>query len=117
MVAGREFDALIAEKVMGLLGVHLDPFDGEPLYRKMPNPLGWSFVPQYSTSIQDAWMVVEKLRVMLRKDFQITLYVSPDDEAHRYEVAITPKSGPATVEQGETMPLAICLAALHAVQP
>ena len=61
MKAGRELDALIAEKVLGLSGVR----DGKSwLYGD-----NWThnkegvlcLVPHYSTQIADAWLVVEKM--------------------------------------------------------
>ena len=62
MKAGRELDALIAEKVLGLSGVR----DGKSwLYGD-----NWThnkegvlcLVPHYSTQIADAWLVVEKMK-------------------------------------------------------
>ena len=93
MEAGRELDALIAEKVMDdmLAGIRLD---GSPMFDD---------IPHYSTQIANAWLVVEKLRLFvqpsalgwhsgLRGDIQ---------ENHRH---------------ANTAPLAICLAALKAVE-
>ncbi len=96
MKAGRELDALIAEKVMDdmLAGIRLD---GSPMFDD---------IPHYSTQIADAWLVVEKLKEEF--DFDIsyskqgwTMYVYNDTYSGIY---------------ADTAPLAICLAALKAVE-
>lgn len=63
MTPGRELDALIAEKVFGWkleehCGLKRMVWKGPPDYDVtwLENP------PAYSTSIADAWLVVEKLR-------------------------------------------------------
>ena len=81
--AGRELDALVAEKVMGLGAIELrrcipDPESGgwiegaslpeadcvtlQPCSAEIvADEKFWEAVPRYSTSIGDAWKVVEKL--------------------------------------------------------
>jgi hypothetical protein len=59
--AGRELDALIAEKVMGWKVNGHDSY-----YRWWGSPPGWKEpqsveIPHYSTAIAAAWTVVEKL--------------------------------------------------------
>jgi hypothetical protein len=59
MKAGRELDALIAERVMGW-----KVFACEPGYGRPPNKLislVLDMIPDYSTKIQAAWLVCEKL--------------------------------------------------------
>lgn len=61
MNAGRELDALIADKVMGLRVRHRPGM--EPCI--MPaNGAPWETIPHYSTDIRAAWEVVEKLDLL-----------------------------------------------------
>ena len=58
MEAGRELDALVAEKVMGWKDVNT----AWPSYGSPPeSPDGWREIPAFSTDIAAAWEVVEKL--------------------------------------------------------
>ena len=125
--AGRELDALVAEKVMGWTAWRskhgyfnitdgdgnshtcdpatskYDPETGE----RLPEPKWWDYsteLPDYSTDIAAAWPLVER--------FGITVY-APTRERHDWVAAI--KIGACEVAHGETAPLAICLAALKAV--
>ena len=108
MKAGRELDVLIAQKVMKLI-VNLaigacEYIDNDGLYE----------IPHYSTCIQDAWKVVEKLtqewRFRLTHDFK-----RPNDE-RPYRAAFCKWGTKAHRAYADTAPLAICLAALKAVQ-
>ena len=98
MNAGRELDALVAEKVMGWK-------DPSPVFGLMEDVEGnANFPPDYSTSIAAAWRVVEKWQGDITVDrrnehFKVTFY----KPSYEYEV------------WAETLPLAICLAALKAV--
>lgn len=120
MEAGRELDALIAEKVMGFIAYKVQLVAPPPRVRTMDElqhigePL-----PHYSTNIADAWEVVEKLGRWHGFDFMI---VMPDPEqtfhlrtyeAGWYEAT---NDGPErrVVSDADTAPLAICLAALKA---
>ena len=99
MEAGRELDALIAEKVMDdmLAGIRLD---GSPMFDD---------IPHYSTQIADAWLVVEKLG----KSFDVSRCRKFQEiEAWFWEASF--HNGPDA--QADTAPLAICLAALKAVE-
>ena len=125
--AGRELDALVAEKVMGLpdvgrysredmrslewthYGKNGDVHDFYYLLDEDNNPR-WS-VPRYSTSIAAAWEVVEKLTGD-DGDFSFKL--------HNYDCdwEATYLNGPRSIQIksiAATAPLAICLAALKAV--
>lgn len=133
--AGRELDALIAERVMGWKwcaspntfkpGRPWRRWLAEP-YRNMPVWDGVTEMPidglfdeesnvlYYSTDIAAAWEVVEKLR----ETWPVVLVtVGPK----HYDVEInTDKGSPShyrLVEdaQAETLPLAICRAALKAI--
>ena len=107
MSAGREMDALIAEKVTELSWII---FDGK-------DPAADELTPEYSTNIAVAWQVVEKMRekefeffaewktekAVNRSNSQPWACFSPEDETRPFDAA------------AETMPLAICRAALLAV--
>lgn len=107
--AGRDLDALVAEKVMGWRwsGRYLVPpadvetsfWDGSCNRDGVPR-----FLPRYSTDISAAWGVVEKLR-----DEVAFLDILP--AADHYIVKIQSAHGTDYVT-AETAPLAICLAAL-----
>ena len=122
MKAGRELDALIAEKVMGLTR-HDESYVAEGVGKVLRFVWrdgcgtcvysGDMFLPHYSTNIADAWAVVEKL----------VNTPGPNGDHHSVQVDY---SGDAVVvidenedwqvsAIAETAPLAICLAALKAV--
>jgi hypothetical protein len=113
MEAGRELDALVAERVMkwGIYwadtgGEHREPLRGD-VDRKRED---WS-VPEFSIDISAAWQVVEHLRA---QGWGITISQHHDDPwlvsmgrfANLHTVAIA--------EEGDTAALAICRAALAA---
>jgi len=124
--AGRELDALVAERVMGHPGRFVErvnindrwwdrttwlPWEEEP-----EKPHGGTAVgqmpPRYSTDIETAWKVVERLRTDWRFLFQET----PGRKwramfsSHRRQEAWF-------MDDADTAPLAICRAALKAVAP
>lgn len=120
MKAGRELDALIAEKVMGLQTCS-DPI-GRCAAAKLTPCQCWG-VPDrngivsggerasYSTDIAAAWEVMEKLReqwaVELHgRDQAWAVLIEDGDEVSAHFIA---------TEEADTAPLAICLAALKAV--
>jgi len=91
MKAGEELDTLIFTRVMGLTMSHV------------------SSIPHYSTDISAAWEVVEKLRGVwdirsMSKTWVAILSVQVGTSDKRVG------------EEAETAPLAICLAALKAVE-
>ena len=94
MKAGRELDALIAEKVMGWSKEQVETW-----------PVS---VPHYSSRIQDAWLVVAKFpQVAIYGPHDLWLVRFSDREG----VSINDIDDPG---RGDTAPLAICLAALKA---
>lgn len=111
MKAGRELDALVAEKVMGWVWIKeinsprapelLPPNGHSPVMADDP-------IPRFSTDIAAAWSVIEKL--------------SGPDEYATYQITNAGAAGDVFVCVGkgeafaETLPLAICLAAIHAVE-
>lgn len=107
MGAGREMDALVAEKVMGwsveeATGYWLD----DEQYIAYSSPL------DFSTSIDDAWKVVEKMQ-------DIDLYILIADGYHHvgWHIELCNKFGEtlANIRDCETVSLAICRAALLVV--
>jgi hypothetical protein len=108
MQAGRELDALIAEKVMG----YVPPRPGTVGYDMKDLPR--NRVPHYSTDIAAAWQVVEKLN-LLSKMKDGCLYFDPSLN----KWVISEWSGGREFAEGsveaDTAPHAICLAALKAI--
>lgn len=106
MKAGRELDALIAEKVMGLIAYKVQLVAPPPRVRtidelqRVGSPL-----PHYSADIAAAWEVVEKADLW-------SLYGSIGDGPYRACIQFEDREGLMTAD---TAPLAICLAALKAV--
>lgn len=128
MKPGRELDALVAEKVMGLPVI---AFEGAPC----PDCGGemrycgarswchsacheWKYSPYraYSTDIAAAWEVVAYMENHLRG---VLTLGSPCDDNPKWRAVFTKKwvadleSYPQGVEHGVTAPHAICLAALR----
>jgi hypothetical protein len=126
MQAGRELDALVAEKVMGwnLLccnhgvdGSHSCWFDtdGKRLHPKV-HLKGWDtdsdedgFSP--STSIIDAWEVVERAGLVVGKTDEGEWMAVHSTLDREFEYWFDAEEGVVA----STAPLAICLAALRAV--
>jgi len=118
MGAGREMDAIIAEKVMGFEmsnlslpaypKIHLaDGITGEidPYYSKD--------CPYYSTDIADAWGVVEKLG---KSGFDVNIEWKGETRVYSGTSEVAVIKGIYCVGHGVgTAPLAICRAALKAV--
>lgn len=117
MQAGRELDALVAEKVMGWIGpivwiedeMGCDPYMFPPgvIVSERDND---RMVPVYSTGIAAAWMVVDRMeergwmaRISREMGSWNCRFVRPEDTAGY------------VFDEDATAPLAICLAALRAV--
>ncbi|GEM_PF-1657168 len=101
----RKIDSLVAEKVMGFEVTR----DGE--IRQDGKRFG---IPSYCRKIEHAWRVVEKLNEKFTVDIRDTL--NDGAECYLYEFQEeTETLFPYTAADGETAPLAICLAALKAV--
>ena len=131
--AGRELDALIAEKVMGWEYAQSSPDPAKYFCKEYGNNAGWWYrpsmtpgvkhwgcatcspPPEYSTDIAAAWEVVEKLAP--------DLYVTIEDERHNSERFVScwfrgdlwDNPNAEYLAQAGTVPLAICRAALKAV--
>lgn len=118
MPAGREMDALVAEKVMGWI---LSPakwlvrdrkaiaIPGNPIGPKTWEDLDAPGLPRYSTDIAAAWQVVEKL-------FAIGSFFSVESPNNGVGWSCGITRGRDTIEYilADSAPLAICRAALLA---
>jgi hypothetical protein len=107
MKAGRELDALVAEKVMGIVATttasanHPWLVEGTPL--KVP-------VPPFSTDIARAWQVVEKMHAT---GFEVSVNTM-QDWIEKCECIVSKGVLLSVSANAPTAPLAICLAALKA---
>jgi hypothetical protein len=117
--AGRELDARVAERVMGwtqvskqpianAYGQHvLDDYVGLP-QAGAPQPV---LVPRYSTLIQEAWKVADRMRA----DAQFVAVISgKGPQGPQPWICKVNREGSFLEERADTAALAICLAALHA---
>lgn len=118
MQPGRELDALVAEKVMGLpVKWATDPYReiGMPEKGRQPYLKGvaggvyydWADVPKYSTDIAAAWAVVERFT---RLNYDVALHTTREGWTCAFRGALL-----ADAAQAPTAAHAICLAALKAV--
>lgn len=106
MQAGRELDALVAEKVMGWEVTIANGW--EAYFETESGQFGpWVGLWQPSTNMSDAWEVV---REMVRKGTYVEIAQGQElcTCCFNYDDYLT-------VERCESAPLAICLAALKAV--
>lgn len=130
MNAGRELDAVVAEKVMGWKRVVV-PKDydglnaGVTLLPTTSTDVGWApkgayqlwhFCPSYSFDIRAAWLIVEKLRE--RKEiYQVDCAWLRGANGYPdiYRSVVVMDGLRSVTADANTAPLAICLAALKAV--
>ena len=122
MKAGRELDALIAEKVFGLKIEWEHYAAGSRPMVITEDVRGNNMASHYSTQIADAWLVVEKLH-------SDGIYMSLENDGYQGQTSVMLFSmkegtynehGSQDKRMGEcnrasTAPLAICLSALKAV--
>ena len=123
MKAGRELDALIAEKVFGSKKpthkhdrVHLEPMNDDTFcwecFCIYAHGDVCEWVPRkYSAQIADAWLVVEKMEEM-EGTVSIFYYYAPSEKTSYWGVKLGYREIYASAN---TAPLAICLAALKAI--
>jgi hypothetical protein len=109
-VSPYEIDKLVAEKVMGWTFVSESNVWGEVTLSHWIDAKGKSqasfLLPHYSEDIKAAWLVVEKMQVTHNVTIQ-------NIGATGYSCEFTIKYGGFHIAVAETVPLAICLAALH----
>lgn len=130
MSAGREMDALVGREVMGFAVYRYDKDRAENCYFMLMdadfNPVvpgragerkteqdAWGDCPAYSTDIAAAWQVVEKLS----EQHGVTLYRFADEpigETEIWHCRFIPMAAYSVT--ASTAPLAICQAALRAVE-
>jgi hypothetical protein len=117
MKAGRELDALVAEKVLGLSVSKMAT--SEYSYGFFYNPARaentWQRLPHYSTNLTAAWQVVEK---MAEKGWRVCFSDNGNTHAERWDCRFFREPGTSSKDRViaicDTAPLAICLAALRA---
>jgi len=114
MKAGRKLDSLVSEKVFG----EKYPFDKKlkDYYRPwVEDPIAYEPCPYYSSDIKAAWQVVEKLLSLLpNQDFHIEHWA--DGDISNWQVSSCYQLGEwMDWVRAETLPHAICLAALKAM--
>lgn len=126
LVAGRELDALVAEKVMGAVWTPTpsDMVFDEDYWLEIPGKPGVfayryrdgrvkpkAGCPPYSTDMASAWEVVEKME---QRGHGFAL---ADSQGPPWEATFDNLSSMLSyIETADTAPLAICLAALKAVE-
>ena len=121
MEAGRELDALVAEKVMGLhefaayAGNHKASLGwGNPEADMTRGEL--HSLPHYSTDITAAWKVVEKIKSTLPKDGPNGSFSMIFEDGIWFVGYYEHENGWLNYFSSESAPHAICLAALNAVE-
>ena len=111
MKAGRELDALVAEKVMGMKLDAAAGWNHPSLVQGTPLKI---IPPKYSTDIAAAWQVVQNLR-------ERGWYFDIGDKPSDYEDMASPRVWSAFVDRvifgadADTPMEAICLVALKSV--
>lgn len=121
MPAGRELDALVAEKVFNYAirkeWVHSADEPDRIWYRPPGSDLFAADLPRYSTDIAVAWRVVEKIKAIPRpqvtyKGAYVRVAVTESASGAACDVQLWGKTCQA---KAPTAPHAICLAALKVV--
>lgn len=116
MNPGRELDALVAERVMGLEPwPEQDPRWGVKAFKAKFVPYGQEpkpcEAPSYSTDIAAAWEVVEKFQACARFE---RVFENGKQTGWWCELAGNGDDFQSSSAVAETLPLSICLAALKA---
>ena len=121
MTVGRELDVKVAESVMGYRNIRKSS-DGEWRGKSDGIVGGYSKIPQYSRDIEAAFWVVGRIRETLpiqrstqTFSFQLDQSGIPGGWHCSFVINEFDWSHQAYVDEAETAPLAICLAALKAV--
>lgn len=132
MPAGREMDALVAEKVMGWTDIQWQTFPGEngeevKAFARGVSPIGdlRVIVPNYSTDITAAWEAAEKIPLKYTEGYVSVTRTAAGNPQYLYDCVacnrIYDSGGWAEPERfsvvghADTAPLAICRAALKAM--
>lgn len=122
MKAGRDLDALIAEKIMGFIplghGNYKTP-EGKLLHMwggwGMGGPIdpAETWVPEYSTDISAAWEVLEKAKLLTYPNL---LFLYNDGENYCIGETNGVNDCIPPLAKAATAPRAICLAALKTLE-
>jgi len=112
MEAGRELDALVAEKLTGWERIKKEPWPKPHWSWLRPDGSSTRSLPTYSTRLLDAWKIVRYI-LCLDESNTFALEYGFDDEPEW--CASFGAWGRASIEAANTAPLAICLAALKVV--
>ena len=122
MKAGRELDAIktrVAIEVFGWRETDKRFSDHDPNWIGYEAPWyetpdgeieHYTHIPDYPRKIQDAWLVVEKLK---SNNYCFTLYDGYDPE---WAALFSPRDAEIFLATADTAPLAICLAAMKTVE-
>lgn len=116
MTPGRELDARVAERVMGCpvkigpFGAAYCPCEYTDIHAGPPHGGKGAGLARYSEDIAAAWAVVERMRE--QHDYWGRLEVDASDSASAEFIMV---NGPIHRAWAKTLPHAICLAALQAV--
>ena len=108
----RDLDRLVAEKVMGL---RRDPEPKTDVWLCRGEDGFHHECPHYSTSIEDAWKVLEHFYTGYGKDWNVNLFTDQGEIRSWFCEFEWISTSLKYVEEGETPMEAICLAALSAV--
>jgi len=112
MNAGRELDVIIGEKVMDFPGC--DNCGEKTGCGCAMADIG-SSLPQYSTDLYAAWLVVEKLREKYDGHFSLLAFTTNWRAGWDTPCGEDPTRSFKRFVEAPTAPLAICLAALEVV--
>ena len=123
MDAGREMDALVAEKVMGFtLDYEFEQITNAPNVKELRSSDDeWGILPNYSTDIADAWAVVNHFVGTdgREQDFFIECWSDGEWFVAFHPAGYQSRDPKANCDGRETgkpsAPLAICRAALKSV--
>lgn len=115
-MTNREIDVLVAEKIMGWTEIEQrwTPL-GLVSYGNTPEPDNKNhLVPNYSTNMGAAWLVVGKLAERYNGDFSVNVYQRESFKPN-WRCTMTVFSRPIAGYTRDSAPMVICLTALKAV--
>lgn len=114
--AGREFDCLIAEKVMGWTEVGNGQSADCDFAGKRPGAKFWGdTIPRYSTEIGKAWLVVEPIRGKIGARRNLFFRIPSQTGIDIWSADSADMKNGIMLSSAESAPLAICRAALRIV--
>jgi Phage ABA sandwich domain len=111
----RKFDCLVARHVMGYSDIRFSESDGELRGKSNRIMGGYSKVPRFSRDIEAAWQVVTKMRAAGRHFLLLATLESGLSIASFY-FGPHDRSDLSATEPFDETPLAICRAALKALE-